>query len=59
MSIVIANVEVAIAELLSGSFLSAKRGLLQINHRPDGFRHNDVAVSVNEFHAIRSACQLL
>jgi hypothetical protein len=40
----------ATAVLLVGSLFAAKRSLLEINYRPDGLGHNDVAVTVNELH---------
>lgn len=40
----------ATAVLFVDSLFAAKRSILEINHRPDGLRYNDVAIAVNELH---------
>ena len=50
MCIIISDVKAATAVLLVGSLFAAKRSLLEINYRPDGLGHNDVAVTVDELH---------
>jgi hypothetical protein len=55
MCIIISDVKAATAVLLLGSLFAAKRSLLEINYRPDGLRHNNVAIAINELHVSSDA----
>ena len=55
MCIIISDVKAATAVLLVGSLFAAKRSLLEINYRPDGLRHNNVAIAINELHVSSDA----
>jgi len=50
MSVIITDVEVAIAILSPCTFFVAKGGLIEVYYAPDGLGNDDIAVAVNEFH---------
>ena len=55
VAIIISDMEIAISVLPLGSLFAAKGGLPEVNYRPDGLRHNNVAIAINELHVSSDA----